>query len=131
MRLVFKHLFKNIWAHKLRTVLLILIIAVCSFTAMISFDMSGSLNGMIKGVLSNTLGTSDIEVETKSPVDDSFGEGAPDCNIIKMAVMGSAFDRHIDFDSSYVNRSMISVFGFDEDTAKKMSLIREGTDLSG
>ena len=26
---------------------------------------------------------------------------------------------------------MISVFGFDEDTAKKMSLIREGTDLSG
>ncbi|WP_303806280.1 ABC transporter permease [Ruminococcus flavefaciens] len=131
MRLVFKHLFKNIWAHKLRTVLLILIIAVCSFTAMISFDMSGSLSGMIKGVFSNTLGTSDIQIDTKSPVDDSFGEGAPDCNIIKMAAMGSAFDRHIDFDSSYVNRSMITVFGLDEETAKKMSLIREGTELGG
>jgi ABC-type lipoprotein release transport system permease subunit len=98
---------------------------------MISFDMSGSLSGMIKGVFSNTLGTSDIQIDTKSPVDDSFGEGAPDCNIIKMAAMGSAFDRHIDFDSSYVNRSMITVFGLDEETAKKMSLIREGTELGG
>ena len=131
MRLVFKHLFKNIWAHKLRTILLILIIAVCTFTAMISFDMSGSLNVMIKGVFSSTLGTSDIEVETKSPVDDSFADGAPDCNVLKMAVMSSSFDRHIDFDSSYVNRTQLAVFGFDEATAKKMTLIREETDLSG
>ena len=131
MRLIFKHLFKNIWAHKLRTIMLILIIAICSFTAMVSFDMSGSLRGMIKGVFSNTLGTSDIEVETKSPVDDSFEDGAPDCNVLKMVVMGSNFDRHIDFDSSYVNRSQLMVFGFDEATAKKMDLLRDETDLSG
>ena len=129
MRLIFKHLFKNIWAHKLRTFLLILIIAICSFTAMISFDMSGSLNGMIKSVVSNTLGTADIEVETKSPVDDSFADGAPDCNVLKMSVMASAFDRHIDFDSSYVNRSQLTVFGFDPETAKKMNLLLGDTKL--
>lgn len=129
MRLIFKHLFKNILAHKLRTFMLILIIAICSFTAMISFDMSGSLNIMIKGVFANTLGTSDIEVETKSPVDDSFADGAPDCNVLKMSVIGSSFDRHIDFDSSYVNRTQLTVFGFDEETAKKMNLLLEGTHI--
>lgn len=109
--------------------MLILIIAVCSFTAMISFDMSGSLNGMIKNVLSSTLGTSDIQVETKSPVDDSFADGAPECNVLEMTVVNSYFDRHIDFDSSYVNRSELNVFGFDEKSAKNMNLIREDTKI--
>ena len=129
MRLVFKHLFKNIWAHKLRTIMLILIIAVCSFVAMISFDMSGSLSSMIKGVFADSMGTTDIEVETKSPVDDSFADGAPECNVLKMAVMGSSFDRHLDYDSSYVNRTQLSVFGLEEKTAIKMAIVRDTIEI--
>lgn len=129
MILVFKHLFKNIWAHKLRTIMLILIIAVCSFVAMISFDMSGSLSSMIKGVFADSMGTTDIEVETKSPVDDSFAAGAPECNVLKMAVMGSSFDRHLDYDSSYVNRTQLSVFGLEEKTAIKMAIVRDTIEI--
>ena len=131
MRLILKHTFKNILAHKLKTLLLIICIALCSFTAMLSFDMSGSLNIIIRGVFTSMLGTTDLNVSAKSPVDDSFGEGLPDSNILMLSGMQSSFDRHIDFDISYVNRSTLTVFGMDEKEAKSMQLLRDEVELGG
>ena len=68
MRLIFKHIFKDIMAHKLRTLLLMLCIIVCSFTAMLCFDLSGSLRTMLKGLFATVAGSSDLQIQTKSPV---------------------------------------------------------------
>ncbi|MBR5683274.1 MAG: ABC transporter permease [Ruminococcus sp.] len=129
MRLILKHTFKNMLAHKFKTFLLIICVAVCSFTAMLSFDMSGSLNTIIRGLYSSMMGTTDLNVSTKSPVGDDFAEGLPDSNVLPIAVMQSSFDRHIDFDISYVNRSTLPVFGFEEEAAKNMRLLRDGVEL--
>ena len=129
MRLILKHTLKNMLAHKLKTILLIICVAVCSFTAMLSFDMSGSLNTIIRGLYTNMLGTTDLDVSTKSPVGDDFADGLPDCSVLPIAVMPSSFDRHIDFDISYVNRSTLNVFGFEEEAAKNMRLLRDEAEL--
>ncbi len=129
MRLILKHTLKNMLAHKLKTLLLIICVAVCSFTAMLSFDMSGSLNTIIRGLYTNMMGTTDLDVSTKSPVGDDFAEGLPDSNVLPIAVMPSSFDRRIDFDISYVNRSTLTVFGFEEEAAKNMRLLRDEAEL--
>lgn len=129
MRLILKHTFKNILAHKLRTLLLIICIAVCSFTAMLCFDMGGSIRTMIKGLFVSQAGQTDMMITTKSPMDESFGEGAPDCTIMKMSGGSCYFDRHLDIDISYVSREQLSIIAVDVDAAKKMKLIRSDIEL--
>lgn len=131
MRLILKHTFKNILAHKLRTLLLIICIAVCSFTAMLSFDMSNSITTMIKGLFVSMAGQTDIMVTTKSPMESNFGEGAPDCTIMKMSGGSCYFDRHLDIDISYVRRETLSVIAVDADAAKDLKLIRSDIELGG
>ena len=131
MRLILKHTFKDILAHKLRTLLLIVCIAVCSFTALICFDMKDSLSAMIKGLLVSQAGKTDIMVETKSPMDDSFGEGAPDCTIMKISGGSCYFDRKLDIDISYVNREQLSLLAVDSDAAKELKLMRDDIGLGG
>ena len=96
MRLIFKHIFKDILAHKLRTLLLLICIIVCSFTAMLCFDLSGSLRIMLRGLFSTVAGSSDLMIETKTPVGEDFAEGAPDSNILRIGESGCYFDRRID-----------------------------------
>ena len=132
MRLILKHTLKNILAHKLRTLLLIICIAVCSFTAMLCFDMSGSLSSMIRGLFVSMAGQTDIMVTTKSPMESSFGEGAPECTIMKISGCSSDFDRHLDdIDISFVNRESLSVIAVEADAAKDLKLIRSDIELGG
>jgi len=72
MKILFKHIFKNIWAHKLRTIMLVVCIAICSFTAMICFDMSGSLDVMIRSVYSSIAGSADMEMVNRTAITEDF-----------------------------------------------------------
>ena len=125
MRLIFKHIFKDIMAHKLRTLLLMLCIIVCSFTAMLCFDLSGSLKTMLKGLFATVAGSSDLQIQTKSPVGEDFADGAPDCNILRMGGTTCYFDRRIDSDYSYVNRGQAMVMAVDPDEGRNMGVIRD------
>lgn len=125
MRLIFKHIFKDIMAHKLRTLLLMLCIIVCSFTAMLCFDLSGSLRTMLKGLFATVAGSSDLQIQTKSPVGEDFSDGAPDCNILRMGGTTCYFDRRIDSDYSYVNRGQAMVMAVDPDEGRNMGVIRD------
>ncbi|PWJ15577.1 ABC transporter permease [Ruminococcus flavefaciens] len=125
MRLIFKHIFKDIMAHKLRTLLLMLCIIVCSFTAMLCFDLSGSLRTMLKGLFATVAGSSDLQIQTKSPVGEDFADGAPDCNILRMGGTTCYFDRRIDSDYSYVNRGQAMVMAVDPDEGRNMGVIRD------
>ena len=129
MRLIFKHTLKNIWAHKLRTILLLLCIAVCSFTAMLCFDMSGSLDKMVKNMFANMAGNTDIMISTKSPIEEGFADGAPECDIMYLSGGSCYFDRHLDMDISYVRRKHMSIFAIDPVQAKKMKLVKNDLDL--
>ena len=129
MRLIFKHTLKDILAHKLRTLLLLLCIMVCSFSAMLCFDTGGSLNVMLRGLFSTVSGSSELMIETKSPIDDSFAEGAPECTVLRMGGLSCSFDRHLESDYAYVNRGGLEIFALDKDAAVKMNVIRKGLEI--
>ncbi|WP_295071083.1 FtsX-like permease family protein [Ruminococcus sp.] len=129
MRLIFKHTLKNIWAHKLRTILLLICIAVCSFTAMLCFDMSGSLDKMVKSMFANMAGNTDLIISTKSPIEEGFADGAPDCDIMYFSGGSCYFDRHLDMDISYVRRKQVNIFAIDAAQAKKMKLVKNDLEL--
>ena len=131
MRLIFKHIFKDILAHKLRTLLLLICIIVCSFTAMLCFDLSGSLRIMLRGLFSTVAGSSDLMIETKTPVGEDFADGAPDSNILRIGESGCYFDRRIDSDYSYVNRGKANIVAVDPDEGKNMNVIRDGLEIDG
>lgn len=131
MRLILKHTLKNIWAHKLRTILLMICIAVCSFTAMLCFDMSGSLDKMVKGMFANMAGNTDLLITTKSPIEENFADGAPECDVMYLSGGSCYFDRHLDMDISYVHRKNVEIFAVDEAQAKKMKLIKDSVELGG
>ncbi len=131
MRLILKHTFKDIWAHKLRTILLVICIIVCSFTAMLCFDMNGSLGIMIRGVYSSMIGGADLYVQSKSPLEENFADGIDESDVIRMAVYSSYFDRHLDMDCSYVRRKDMNIFALEPEQAAKMALLRKDINLSG
>ncbi|MCR5599614.1 MAG: FtsX-like permease family protein [Ruminococcus sp.] len=131
MRLILKHTFKNILAHKLRTLLLLICITVCSFTAMMCLDMSGSLKIIIRGMFTSFAGDADMQVRTKSPIGDDFADGAPDCTVLKISGVSCYFDRHLDIDLSYVRRENMDVIGLEPDIASEMHLVRDGIEIGG
>ena len=131
MRLILKHTIKNIWAHKLRTILLIICIAVCSLTAMMCFDMSSSLDKMVRVMFANMAGTTDLMITTQAPIEKDFTDGAPECDVMYLSGGSCYFDRHLDSSISYVRRKNVNIFALDTDQAKKMKLINEKVELGG
>ena len=47
MKIILKHTFKNIISKPLRTGLLLFCVTICSFAAMLVFDMSGSIEHVL------------------------------------------------------------------------------------
>ena len=60
MGTVLKLTIKNILKKPFRTFMVVFCVMVCSFTALLSFDMSGAIENMIRGVFSSQIGDVDI-----------------------------------------------------------------------
>lgn len=60
MVILFRSTLRNVFAKPLRTALLLLCIAFCAFAAMLSIDMTGSMEGIVRGMFSQVTGTADL-----------------------------------------------------------------------
>ena len=72
MSLIIKHTLKSMWAHKMRTFLLLFCVSICSLAAMLCFDMSGSLEQAVKANNAKAFGKADIIVTASYDLDDDF-----------------------------------------------------------
>ena len=129
MKILFKHIFKNIWAHKLRTIMLVICIAICSFTAMICFDMSGSLDIMIRSAYSSIAGSADMEVVNRTAITEDFDKDLPEHTYVGLYGISTSFDRRLSTDYSYVGRENVTVLSVEGQNAKDMGLIRPELEL--
>ena len=129
MKILFKHIFKNIWAHKLRTIMLVVCIAICSFTAMICFDMSGSLDVMIRSVYSSIAGSADMEMVNRTAITEDFDKDLPEHTYVGLYGISTEFDRRLSTDYSYVGRESVTVLSVEGQNAKDMGLIRPELEL--
>ncbi|MBR4734047.1 MAG: hypothetical protein IK081_14940, partial [Lachnospiraceae bacterium] len=60
MGILLKHTFRNVFAKPLRTILLVVCISFCSFAALLSLDVTGSITGIVHSLLSQVTGSSDL-----------------------------------------------------------------------
>ncbi len=130
MRLILKHTLKNILAHKLRTFMLIICIFGCSLTALLSVDMSGSLESVLRSAMSGVAGNTDIVFTTDVPVDEDFMDGAPDNVTVPIVGFGEPLVRKIPDLYGYVHQDVVSVMGFDMEQARTLGIIPKNLELN-
>jgi len=130
MGTIFKYTFKNMWAHKLRTFLLIFCIFICSLVACLCLDLSGSLELVLKSVFTELTGTADVLLATQIPLkDDDFI-----CDIenetLYVANTDNQFLRPIDGEYAYVHRNYLNIYGIDIDKGKHMQILPSNFELA-
>lgn len=72
MSIIGKYLLKNMFAKPFRTILLVVCICACSFVALLSFDIIGSMEPMVKTMLTQITGSSDIMMHDSVGVTKEF-----------------------------------------------------------
>ncbi|MCQ2467427.1 MAG: ABC transporter permease [Clostridia bacterium] len=69
MRIILKHLLKNIFGKPGRTFLVVTCITICSFIALFTFDLTSSMRNILGGAMGQLIGTADIMVNSSDDVD--------------------------------------------------------------
>ncbi len=124
MGLILKHTLKSMWAHKGRTVIILLSVALCSFAAMMAFGMSGTIESALRSANSVAFGTADILVTSLTPLGDDITDGLPEHIAVRQLNGTTAFDEHIP--GSYnIYRTKSYTFVGINDEMKKLGLVDE------
>ena len=117
------------WAHKMRTFLLLFCVSICSLAAMLCFDMSGSLKQAVKADNAKAFGRADIIVTASYDLDDDFAKGIPESTVLKLSTGSTVFTRHIDGTYDMLTRKACSISGVDIAKAKEMGVLPEDAEI--
>lgn len=123
MGTILKYTFKNMWAHKLRTFLLIFCIFICSLVASLCLDLSGSLENVLKSVFTELTGTADVLLATQIPIEEDALQCDLEHEALYVANTDNPFLRPIDGEYAYVHRNYLNIYGIDINRAKDMQIL--------
>lgn len=129
MGLILKHTLKNIWAHKLRTLMLVFCVFGCSLAALLSLDMSNSLEDILRSAVADVAGSTDIVFTTDVPVGEDFMDGTPDNITVPIVGTNEQFVRKIPDMYGYIHRDIISVMALDIPQAKELGILPDTLEL--
>lgn len=123
MRIILKHTLKNVFKKPLRSILVIFCVMVCAFTALLSFDMTGSIRFMISSLFSSQLG--EMDIITAGNITDDFVNDSKfeNCTYLKYYDISEPFYSDIDNQYTYVHKEELCVMGMDIETAYKMQCL--------
>ena len=117
------------WAHKMRTFLLLFCVSICSLAAMLCFDMSGSLEQAVKTDNAKAFGKADIIVTASYDLDNDFASGIPESTILKLSTGSTVFTRHIDGTYDMLTQKACSISGVDIAKAKEMGVLPNDAEI--
>ncbi len=123
MKIILKHTLKSMMAHKLRTLMLVFCIFGCSLAALLSLDMSGSLEDVLRAALANVAGSTDILFSTDVPVDEDFMDGAPENTTVPIIAVQNEFVREIPDMYGYVHKDYVSVMSMDIAKGRELGIV--------
>ena len=129
MRIMIKHTLKNIFSKPLRTLLLFICIASCSFSALLCIDMSGSMGYIVKNLLTQVTGSSDIIMSDELGLDDDILEMDIPINALLVSIRQGGSIEILEGFYSYFHSESYTVESMDFDMAYKMRLIGEKISL--
>lgn len=128
MKIIFKHTIKNMISRPLRTGMLLFCILICSFSAMLVFDMSNSLENVMVSFYGQIAGKSDILITCGSGVEQEKLEAAPPCNPVYVANMSNFVYKRDSNLYNYVIKQVVNILGCDL-AAADMGLIPKNIKL--
>ena len=123
MKIILKHTVKNMISKPLRTLLLLFCVTICSFAAMLVFDMSNSLENVMTSFYGQIGGTADLLVSYEKGLEEEVFKEAPECSSVFVANETNALYKRDESLYSYVIRESLSIMGCDIEAASKMGLI--------
>ncbi len=127
MLIIGKYLTKNIFAKPLRTFLLLICICCCTFVALLSLDITGSMELMVRTMLTQITGTTDIIVSDAVGVEESY-EISYDADQLLVYERQDGVTKIPEGFYTYFQKESFTVDTMDYELAYKMRLI--GTKLA-
>ena len=129
MSLIIKHTLKSMWAHKMRTFLLLFCVSICSLAAMLCFDMSGSLEQAVKANNAKAFGKADIIVTASYDLDDDFAKGIPESTVLELSTGSTVFTKHIVGTYDMLTQKACNISGVDIPKAKEMGVLPNDAEI--
>lgn len=90
MVILLKHTLKNIFTKPFRSLILLFCMIVTAFTAYMTLDLSGAIEGIIVNFTADMLGNTDVEVISTRHIPEEIFEEFPENNVL--AVYGSGYN---------------------------------------
>ena len=129
MGLIIKHTLKSMWAHKVRTLILLFGITMCSLAALLSFNMSGTLETAIRSAYQLVAGTTDITITSSYDLGDDFAEGIPESTILNLVTGSTTFTKRIVGTYDAYTQTTCTIIGVDPESALTMGAVPKDIDL--
>lgn len=132
MRIIIKHTIKNMISKPMRTLLLLFCIIVCSFTAMLSVDMTGTMDQIFASLFGQLMGTTDIVFSSNNEVYMDMFEELPEHTVVLMPTYSNTMTKRSESSSlySYVDAVDIAIFSMDFKDAYEMKLFDKEYNLA-
>lgn len=122
--IIIKYLIKNILEKPFRTFLLVLCMGCCAFVAMLSFDMMGSMDIVMKNMLTQLTGNSDILVSDSVGIREPISLSMDNDQLLLFEMEGSTVS-FAEGEYTYYHGMPFYICNADYTMAKKMRLLTE------
>lgn len=129
MSLVYKHIFKNIFAKPFRSLLLVFCVAVCALVAAISLDVTGNMEPLLKSMICQMLGNADMAVTDDVGMTEAFTLSNENEQLL-IYDNTAAVVKKMDGEYAFYQKKEYLVRNVDFDLAYQMRLLPEQVELS-
>ncbi len=114
----------------LRTLVLVICIAVTAVSAYLVLDMNNSLSSALKNFFTKMVGSADIHISCANGIKDEFFEGVPDYEAVGVASKDETLTRRDKEYYSYVFTESATIHALDFDSACNMGIFSEKLELA-
>lgn len=124
MRIILKHTLKNIFRNPFRLMLMVFCLFCCAFVALLSLDMSGAIDSMLRSFLGNNAGNMDVACAGTGLTDELLCDpNLPENNHVIFYEYDNNFYTDLKDQYTYVHQEKINIYAFDFDDARKLNVI--------
>ena len=113
-----------------RTIMLVLCILICSFAAMMTFDMSNSVRNVLESAFLSMFGNSNVMVTANGGLEEADFEGLPAHDKTLITANMTTFNVPGNTEYDYFNEKSILIYTADMDNANEMDLLAADVDLA-
>lgn len=130
MGIIFKHTLKNIFKKPGRTFLLTFCIFLCSISASLCLDMTGSVQRLFSNYFSDMVGSTDIEFINLTSIDEEIFKELPENRYLLISSSATPFFRRDPRMYSFAVETDVNIMSIDLKKAHEMNVLLTEMELT-